>query len=141
MALVAMLSEMLKSGKVTLSQGDIKAVEIKAADNKIDITALNKDFVKDTIAVARGNQNQKNSGIRSSIMGTIGQIKSARSSLSMLKDFAEELSEAGVTVTLSYNGDVVVTVGSEAKPKLSSVITGTKAIEINSPRKLAELGL
>jgi hypothetical protein len=141
MALVAMLSEMLKSGKVTLSKGDVKAVEIKAADSKIEITALDKDFVKDTIAVARGNQKQKDQSIRESILSTVGQIKSARSSLSMLKDFAEELSEAGVTVTLSYDGDVVVTVGSGAKPTLSSLVTGTKAIEINSPRKLVELGL
>jgi hypothetical protein len=59
----------------------------------------------------------------------------------MLKDVAEELSDAGITVTLSYKGGVVVTMGSEAKPKLSSVVTGTKAIEINSPRKLVELGV
>jgi hypothetical protein len=139
MPLVAILGEMLKSGKVTLSQGNVKAIEIKAADNKIDILALNKEFVKDTLLAARGSP--KSHGIRASITGTVGQIKSARSNLGMLKDVAEELSDAGITVTLSYKGNVVVTVGSGANPKLSSAATGTKAIEINSPRKLIELGI
>jgi hypothetical protein len=139
MPLVALLSEMLKSGKVTLSTGNVAALEIKAAENKIDIAALSKDFVKETLSAARGTP--KSQGIRGSITGTVGQIKAARSNLSMLKGVAEELSEAGVTVTLSYKGGVVVTVGSGANPKVSSVATGTKAIEINSPRKLVELGL
>jgi hypothetical protein len=139
MALVALLSEMLKSGKVTLSQGNVKAIEIKAADNRIDIAALDKGFVKDTLSAARGSH--KGQGVRASITGTMGQIKNARSNLSMIKDVAEELSDAGITVTLSYKGNVVVTVGSAAHPKVSSVATGTKAIEINSPRKLVELGL
>jgi hypothetical protein len=59
----------------------------------------------------------------------------------LLKVAAEELSAAGLTVTLSYKGSVVVTLGSEANPKLSSMATGTKAIEINSTRKLMELGV
>ncbi|MCW3999929.1 MAG: hypothetical protein NWE93_06800 [Candidatus Bathyarchaeota archaeon] len=139
MPLAALLGEMLKSGKVTLSQGNVAALEIKAADNKIDITALNKEFVKDTLAAARGTR--KKQGLAGSITGTVDQIKSARSNLSMLRGVAEELSEAGVTVTLSYKDDVVVTVGSGAKPKLSSAVTGTKAIEINNPRKLIELGV
>lgn len=139
MPLVALLSEMLKSGKVTLSQGNVAALEINAADKKIDITALNKDFIKDTLAAARGTQ--KGQGIRASITGTLSQIKAARENLGMLKEVAEELSEAGVTVTLSYEGNVVVTVGSGANPKLLSAATGTKAIEINNARKLIELGL
>jgi hypothetical protein len=61
--------------------------------------------------------------------------------LSQLREVAEELSEAGITVTLSYKGDVVATMGSQAKPKLSSAATRTKAIEINNPRKLIELGI
>jgi hypothetical protein len=75
------------------------------------------------------------------IKGTVGQIRNARGSLELLKDAAEELSDAGITVTLSYKGSVVVTLGSQANPKLSSIATGTKAIEINSTRKLMELGL
>lgn len=122
---------MLKSGKVTISVNNIDAVEVEAENKRINISALDKNFVKEALSAA---SNKKSNGI-------LGQVNSARTNLSMLKDVAEELSDAGLTVTLSYKGDVVVTVGSEAKPKLSSILTGTKAIEINSPRKLVELGV
>lgn len=131
MSLVTALGEMLKSGKVTISVNNIDAVEVKAENKKINISALDKNFVKETLSAA---SNKKSKGI-------LSQVNSARNNLSMLKDVAEELSDSGLTVTLSYKGDVVVTMGSEAKPKLSSILTGTKAIEINSPRKLVELGV
>jgi len=131
MSLVTTIGEMLKSGKVTISVNNIDAVEVEAENKRINISALDKNFVKEALSAA---SNKKSNGI-------LGQVNSARTNLSMLKDVAEELSDAGLTVTLSYKGDVVVTVGSEAKPKLSSILTGTKAIEINSPRKLVELGV
>ena len=139
MPLATMLGEMLTSGKVTVSTNNVEALEIKAANKKIDITAINKEFIKETLAATR--EGKSNKEIRGSIKGAIGQIKTAKDSLEMLKDVAEELSEAGITVTLSYKGHVVVTMGSEANPKLSSAATGTKAIEINSIRRLIELGI
>lgn len=131
MPLATLIAEMLKSGKVTVSSNNVEALEITADNKQIDVNSINKEFIKQTLAAARGNKSK----------GAVGLIKSARSTLGMLKDVAEELSEAGITVTLSYKGDLVATMGSKAKPNLSSVITGTKAIEINSPRKLVELGL
>ncbi|MCW4004186.1 MAG: hypothetical protein NWE95_09790 [Candidatus Bathyarchaeota archaeon] len=131
MPLATFIAEMLKSGKITVSANNVEAVEITADNKQIDVNSVNKDFIKQTLAATRGNKSK----------GTVGLIKSARSTLGMLKDVAEELSEAGITVTLSYKGDLVATMGSKAKPKLSSVVTGTKALEINSPRKLLELGL
>jgi hypothetical protein len=139
MPLIAILGEMLQSGKVTVSANSIDALEIKAENKKIDIKALNKEFIKNTLAAT--SQPQENKGIRESIKGTVNQLKTARSNLGMLKGVAEELSEAGITVTLTYKEKVVVTMGSEANPKLSSIATGTKAIEINNPRKLIELGI
>ena len=59
----------------------------------------------------------------------------------MFKDVAEELSDAGITVTLSYEGDTVLTIGSGANSKILSLATGTRSIEINSARKLLELGI
>ena len=139
MPLATSLAEMLTSGKVTVSINNVEALEIKAANKKIDINALNKEFLKQTLAAARDGK--KSTGTLEHIKATVDQIKTAQSSLSQLKEVAEELSEVGITVTLSYKGDVVVTMGSQAKPKLSSSATGTKAIEINSPRKLIELSI
>lgn len=132
MPLASFLGQLLKSGKVTVSTNNVEALEIKAADKKIDIKALNKEFIKDTLAAARGKED-------GSLVGALKNVKAARGNLGELRDVAQELSEAGLTVTLSYKDKVVLTLGEGANPKLSSVATGTKAIEINSPRKLVEL--
>ena len=124
---------MLKSGKVTVSTNNIDALEILATDKKIDIKALNKSFLKNTVSAASNAKEDK--GFKSAL----NKIKTARSNFEQLKGVAEELSEAGLTVTLSYKDKVVVTLGSEANPLLSSAATGTKAIEINNPQKLLEL--
>ncbi len=139
MSLASLISEIVKSGKVTVSAHNVEALEITAAEKKINVKALDKEFIKETIEAARGTKEDK--GIGASIKGAVGQIKTARSSIGMLKEMAEELKEAGVTVTLTYKDDVVVTLGCEANPKFSKVATGTKAIEINSPKKLVELGI
>ncbi len=139
MSFVTVIGEMLESGKVTVSANNVKAIEIRAANKNIEITAIDKEIIKQTLAAASGGKKSK--GRLGRIRGTVDQIKTARSKLSQLKQVAEELSESGITVTLSYGGNVVVTMGSQAKPKLSSGATGTKAIEINSPRKLIELGI
>jgi hypothetical protein len=138
MSFATVIGEMLESGKVTVSANNVQAIEIKAANKKIEINAIDKKIIKQTLAATRNEKKSK--GTLDRIKGTVGQIKTARNMLGQLKEVAEELSEAGITVTLSYMGEAVVTMGSLAKPKLSRAATGTKAIEINSPRKLIELG-
>ena len=59
----------------------------------------------------------------------------------LLKDIVEDLCREGVTITVSYKGDKVATIGSEANSKLTRLVTGTKGIEINSPTKLIEMGI
>jgi hypothetical protein len=139
MPLLTFLAEILESGIITVSTKNAETLKIKANEKKIDVEALNKTIIKEALAATR--QEGKNKGAVSTIKGTINQIKTARSNFGMLREIAKDLSEAGITVTLSYKHKVVATMGSEAKPKLSSLATGTKAIEINSPRKLLELGI
>jgi hypothetical protein len=127
MPLATILSEILESGKITVSTNNVDSIKIRVADKKIDINAINKTIVKEALKATRKE-------------GKKGIVKAARSNLGMLKVVAEELSDAGVTVKFSYKGDLVATLGSQAKPKLSSIATGTKAIEINNPIKLLELG-
>jgi len=49
--------------------------------------------------------------------------------------------EEGLTVTLSYKGDQLFTLGREAKSRISRLVTRTKALEINNLRKLIELAV
>jgi len=139
MSIVALLVEMLKSGKVTVSANNTPALEIKAENKKIDVNAVDKQIIKITMEAAKNKQ--QNEGPFASIKGKVNQIKTAQNSLVILKGVAEELAQTGSTVTLSYKGSPIVTLGAEANPKISSAATGTKTIEVNSPRKLVELAL
>jgi len=114
------LGHVVKSGEVTLLTGDTEALQIKAEDNKIDLSITNKEFLKD-------------------VMGSVGSGASIRSRLAQLRGIAGELKDEGLTVTLSFKGDRLVTIGVEAKPTLSRLVTGTSAVEINNLRKLLEL--
>jgi hypothetical protein len=107
MSFATVIGEMLESGKVTVSANNVEAIEIKAANKKIDINALDKKFLKQALTATRDDKKSK--GTLDHIKGTVGQIKTARSLLAQLKEVAEELSKAGITVTLTYRGDVVVT--------------------------------
>ncbi len=120
MQLPTWLVHVVKSGAVTLSTGDVEALQIKAEDNKIDVSIDSKEFLKDVI-------------------GSAGAGGSIRSKLAQLRDIAGELKAEGLTVILSFKGDRLVTIGLEAKPTFSRLVTGTDGVEINNLRKLLEL--
>jgi hypothetical protein len=137
--LTTWLVETIKSGKVTVSQNNVEALEIKAQDKRIDVNATDKQFVKEIISSARGASGKK--GAVGSIKGSANQIRVVRNTLPMLKEIAEDLCREGVTVTVSFKGDKVVTIGSGADSKLTRLITGTKGIEIDSVTKLIRMGI
>ena len=114
------LSHVVKSGEVTLFAGGDEALKVKAEGNKIEVAVASEEFLKDVVDSAGGG-------------------RSIRSKLTLLRDIAEELKDEGVTITISYRGDVLVTIGSEAKPKFSRILTRTNAVEIKNIRKLIKL--
>jgi len=116
------LGHVVKSGEVTLITGDVEALQIKAEYNKIEISITDKEFLKDVFA-------------------SVGGGISIRRKLAQLKSIAVELKDEGLTVTLSYKGDRLVTIGLEAKPKFSRSVTRTDAVEINNLHKLIELSV
>ena len=122
MQLPTWLSHVVKSGEVTLFTGDEEALQVKAEDNKIELIITNKEFLKDVVDSAGGGG-------------------SFRGKLAQLRDIAEELKDEGITITLSYRGDILVTIGSEAKPKFSRLLTRTDAVEIKNLRKLLQLNV
>jgi hypothetical protein len=134
-----MMGQMLESGKVTLSTKNKEAIEIIAVNKKIDVNAKNKEFMKDIISSVRDGG--KNISVTERAKESPEMLKTAKSTREMLIDIAEELKAAGITITLSYKGNVVATMGAQARARLSRLVTGTKAIEINSLPKLIELGI
>jgi hypothetical protein len=129
--------EALKSGKVTLSQNDIAHLEVKAQDNRIEINASDKQLVKEIISGAL-EANTK-AGIREQAEKTTSAIKELIEMRPIIREIINDLCKQSVTITLSYKGDKLATIGSEANSTVTHLVTGTKGIEINSPIKLAEL--
>ena len=139
MQIVTMMGQMLESGKITLSIKNKESLEIRAVNKKIDVNAKNKELLKDIIASVRdGGENiSKTETTKESPK----MLKTAERTRKMLIEIAEELKAAGITITLSYKGNVVATMGTQATAKVSRLVTGTKALEINSLLKLIELGI
>jgi hypothetical protein len=137
--LTTRLVESLKSGRIIISENNVPQIEIKAAEKRIDINAPQKRLIKEILASVREATNRE--GAIESVRRTVDTLREANRMRPLLKEVVDDLSREGVTITLSYKGQRVVTVGSEADSKFTRLVTGTKGVEINSPRKLAEMSI
>jgi hypothetical protein len=134
-----MLLQAIKSGKITISQNNIEQVEIKAHGKQIDVEAKNKDLIKEVVSSTQKPSTKR--GLIEKIKRPSSTIGAVRKMQPFVKEIVEDLCREGVTVTLSYKGDRVVTIGAEADGKLSRLVTGTRGIQVNSTTKLIELGI
>jgi len=116
------ISQVLKSGAVTVSAGDVKALQLRVETKKIDLNIVDKEFLK--MALEDGTD-------RSSLLGMLG----------LLKNIAKELKDEGYTITISYQGETVMTLGSEASSSFSRLVTRTNAVEINNLRRLLQMAI
>ena len=139
MQLATMIGQMLESGKLTISTNDRENLEVTAANKRIDVNLKDKEFIKNLIAeVLKGS---RNSSTIQTLKESPERIKVAKNMRNTLIETADELRQAGITITLSYKTDIVATAGAQASAGISRLLTGTKSIEINSLSKLAELGI
>ena len=143
MLLTTFLAESIKSGKIKISQDNSETLEITAQDKKIDVNAKDKEFIKDIISssVRKNDDDKPQEGIVGTIERGVTGLRTVRNVQPMVKEIAEDLQREGVTITISFKGDTVITMGSEANPKFTRLLSGTKSVEINSIRKIVELGL
>lgn len=111
---------MLKSGTINISANKEKLLQVTANDKIIDVNILEKTFIHE---IAKDGQ----------------KLSSFRQYLNSIKNFTTELRNQKTTVTLSFKGQKVITIGSDAKPKLSKLITRTDDIEINSLKTLIQM--
>ena len=139
MHIVTMMAQLFDSGKFTLSTNDKEDLEVTVESKKIDVNLKDKEFIKNLMRdVLRSRKNE--STIRT-IRDSSKNVKTAKFMRETLIDAANELKQEGITITLSYQADIVATAGAQASAGISRLITGTKAIEINNLPKLAELGI
>lgn len=136
---LATLAGLVKSGKVTVSTKGKEELEITAANRRIDVNAEDKELIKEVISAVRETDGKR--GIVETIKDAPNTIETLTDMRELVAEIAEELKQAGITVTLSYKGDLVVTVGAQANSKISRLITTTKALEINNLPKLIEMAI
>jgi hypothetical protein len=114
-----------ESGTVLLSTGDLKVLKVNLTSKKIEIDIEDKTFVKRIIAM-RDQLTPKLPKEPNT------EQKKTSSPLGILKTVAETLKTRGITLTVSYRGHRIVTIGAEAKPTLLQAITKTRAVALNS---------
>lgn len=139
MQLITLMGQMLESGKITLSTKNKEDIEITAINKHININAKNKEFIKDIMAAVR--EGNRRIDVKDTIKESPEVVRNAKGMRDILIDVAEELTDTGITITLSYKGEVIATMGAQANSKLSRLLTGTKAIEINNLAKIIEIGI
>jgi hypothetical protein len=139
MQFVTVLAQIFDSGKLTLSTKNKEEFVVTAANKRIDVNLKDKEFIKELVSDTLKN-NEDKSAYRT-IKDSPKSVSAAKNMREMLIETANDLRQAGITVTLSYKDDVVATAGAQASAGISRLLTGTKALEINSLTKLAELGI
>ncbi len=116
-----------EGGQVVLSTGDIEVLKVNLSSTHIDVDVEDKAFVKRIIAMrdqlappgapsAAGEENPPQVG---------GALSTARR-------VADALCSRGITITVSYRGSRIATIGADAHPILLQHITKTKGIALNS---------
>ncbi len=121
--------QIFESANVVLYAGDNNLLEVNLTDKRINIDIENRQFLKGLIKIGRDFTKKQKSPEAN---------KKSPSALATARTIAETLKKSGITITLSYRGDVVATLGAAAKPTLLQLVTKTRAIALNSlPKAIA----
>ena len=116
------LVQTLKQGEITLQTNGAESILVRIENNKTDLDLARKDVFKDLLGLEAKAEEE-----------------SIPERLKTLGDFAEKLKERGLTITISHQKQILLTLGKEAHPTISPMVTGTNAIEINNLIELAKL--
>ena len=117
MEISVLLFQFLKSGEISLLTKGKKSLELKVENKNLNVNLLDKKLMKDLMKISSREKT------------FWGRFRS-------LKSIADNLKSEGLTITVSYEGSVVLKLGYEA----SSSPLGD-AIEIGDLSKLLRLVL
>jgi hypothetical protein len=115
-----------EGGQVLLWTGDVEVLQVDLSSRCIDVDLVDKAFVKRLIAM-RDQLTPKLPGA-----GEEGNPPNIGGALSTARKVADALSSRGVTVTISYHGKRIATIGAEAHSTLLQLITKTRRIALNN---------
>ena len=115
------LLQTFKSGEINLSTSGTESLQLKIEHRRFGINLLRKELIKDILSEVKP---EKTSTLKM---------------LAQLKNTAERLKQTGLTITISYKDQIILTLGAEANPTLSKLVTRTNAVQVDNLTKLIEL--
>jgi hypothetical protein len=118
-----------EGGEVLLSTGDVPVLRATLSSTHIDVDLEDKAFVKRIIAMRNQSAPNMPTETANADEGKAPQIGSI---LSAVRKVVDALCNRGITITVSYKGKRIATIGAEAHPILLQYITKTRGIAINS---------
>ncbi len=118
-----------EGGQVLLSTGDVEVLKVNLSSTHIDVDVEDKAFIKRLIEMRDQLTPKIPSDGEVEDTGNPPQIGGI---LSTARRVADTLSDRGITITVSYKGHRIATIGAEAHPKLLQHITKTRGIALNS---------
>ena len=110
---------------MVLLTGDVRVLKVDLTSKHIDVNIEDKNFVKRLIAM-RDQLTPKPQNAEDEETPQVGKT------LSMVRSVVEALRKQGITITVSYKGHRIATLGAEAHPILLHHILKTKGVALNS---------
>lgn len=115
------LFQTFKSGEINLSTSGKESLQLKIENRRFGINLLRKELLKYMLSEVKPE--------KTSILRMLAQLKNT----------AEKLKQNGLTITISHKDQIILTLGAEANPTLSKLVTRTNAIQVNNLTKLIGL--
>jgi hypothetical protein len=118
--ILELILHFIKAGQINFLVNGIESFQLVIENRKANINIIKKESLKDLSTI----RPKRTSMLRSFLQ---------------LRKLAEKIERQEFTITLSHRDRIVLTISKEANPRISHLITRTKAIEINDFRELARL--
>jgi hypothetical protein len=116
------LFQTFKSGEINLLTSGKENLQLKIKNRRISLNLIRKELLKYILSLEVNPE-------ETSILRMFTQLKNT----------AEKLKQNGLTITISHKNQIILTLGAEANPTLSKLITRTNAIQVNDLTKLIEI--
>jgi hypothetical protein len=116
------LFQTFKSGEIDLLTSGKENLQLRIENRRINLNLIRKELLKYMLSLEVNPE-------ETSILSLLTQLKNT----------AEKLKQNGLTITISHKDQVILTLGAEANPTLSKLITRTNSIQVNDIAELLEV--
>jgi hypothetical protein len=116
-----LLAHTLKHGTLTINTNGQENVQLQIENQQLNLNFQQKEQLKALLELQAETE------------------QSIRQKLRKLKTAAEQLKQNQLTITISYKNQKLITLGQNAKPTISQIITDSDAIEVHNLLELVRL--